>query len=918
MEPTTPPDHQGNSGKPADEGSATADKSATEGQHAFVTIRILGIDGFTHANLAKDRMVVGCSFAADLPIMHTSVTRKHCVFTREGDAWFVENIDSSHGYRVNKPQAVISGKVKLSPNDTIACGQARLTFQLGNATSIHQIKEAQPSEIGKSFTDEKEIAAATSTSADTQRSAKAGSVNGQPQRNDEGGAVQQHVLISLKEKMSAIPWLIRTLFSNISFRLKSWSRTVTEDSPVATDSHAVGKIAGKERQLCTPYLTVRVLGTDELKRLSLTKDRMVAGRSHDNDLPIMHSTVTREHCVFTRNGDHWFVENIDRSHGHRANKPEIPIRGKVMLSPNDTIACGQARLTFHLGDTLSSHASPHAVATDPKQKNGKDVEETTKKAAAMQALKNVPSSIPGYLISAAVHGVFAAFFYFAVWATMEKPINLPPMRVIRTDPPPKVDVKVEPRSLEKMPEINIPVQAEIASPIVPLEIPLEEFMTSETPIEANVPLGHEDAVSTITSDSSAAFMTISAGSGSAGLFGNRNGGGKKRALASGGGNPASENAVQAALRWFKRHQSKNGMWSAEKYYLNCSDQTKCEPGPNQENKTEEKLYNNALTALVLQAFLGAGYDHQAPSQFRETVAKGLTYLQKQQLKNGRLSEGYHENYEIAMVTTCFAEAYAMTNDDQLKQSAQNGFNALYASQSTDSLGNRLGWSYSGPEYVDDKDKNKNKDKDKNSTATNEGNTDASVTGWVVMALKSGVAAGFDVGVCMTGAKKWLNTAWETTNPRFESLDPYKGLSVFPYNFPSGQRRPAIDLNKDTSYSHYSCFGALCAVFLGKSHGDIMIETLCNYILKTRGDQGIGNSTTYTLYYNTITFFQLGGARWEQWNNKVRDSLVSTQRKEPGCFDGSWDRADTGAGRTLDTALCCLTLEVYYRYKQVHK
>ena len=116
MEPTTPPDHQGNSGKPADEGSATADKSATEGQHAFVTIRILGIDGFTHANLAKDRMVVGCSFAADLPIMHTSVTRKHCVFTREGDAWFVENIDSSHGYRVNKPQAVISGKVKLSHN----------------------------------------------------------------------------------------------------------------------------------------------------------------------------------------------------------------------------------------------------------------------------------------------------------------------------------------------------------------------------------------------------------------------------------------------------------------------------------------------------------------------------------------------------------------------------------------------------------------------------------------------------------------------------------------------------------------------------------------------------------------------------------------------------------------------------------
>jgi hypothetical protein len=72
---------------------------------------------------------------------------------------------------------------------------------------------------------------------------------------------------------------------------------------------------------------------------------------------------------------------------------------------------------------------------------------------------------------------------------------------------------------------------------------------------------------------------------------------------------------------------------------------------------------------------------------------------------------------------------------------------------------------------------------------------------------------------------------------------------------------------------------------------------------------------YYWYYGTLAMFQLGGERWERWNDRLTATLLSTQNQS-GHAAGSWDPQrpfGVDGGRIFSTATSALCLEVYYRY-----
>jgi len=513
--------------------------------------------------------------------------------------------------------------------------------------------------------------------------------------------------------------------------------------------------------------------------------------------------------------------------------------------------------------------------------------------------------------SAATHGAALALMAL-IYTTVakEETVVLPPIRTTVIPASPKADLKADPVTSENQ-DIKLPEITDVVQPITPVDLVVVD-PGDESLAESQLPKGDKSAETDVAmSFTSGVQMAIGAGNDSAGKFGDIYGKRGKRGKRGPIGAPAyAPPVVERALAWFKRHQSPDGRWDADGYYLNCTaGGVKCEPGKDQPGDTDI-----ATTAYAILTYLGDGYDHQTPNKYRSVVKRGLEFLINSQKPDGLLGQ---RNYEHAIATMALAQAYGMVPDPWLRAPTQKAVDIILARQNRDSAAqapyDRLGW-----DYVNATDRN-----------------DASITGWNVMALKAAMVAGLKIDEGLSGSKVWLDRSWKAANTGkpwcadTNKLDPYKGISRFGYVWKASDNSvEMVDWdaanNRPTSIDNHDLapVGLMCSVFLGHRAGDPMLESLGNYVAQFHMPT-TWPCNTYYLYYNTLGMYQLGGERWDRWAKQVLPMLRDSQRlDEDSCYAGSWDWVGTkfhgnDTGRVLSTAYAALSMQVYWLYEKTN-
>jgi hypothetical protein len=319
----------------------------------------------------------------------------------------------------------------------------------------------------------------------------------------------------------------------------------------------------------------------------------------------------------------------------------------------------------------------------------------------------------------------------------------------------------------------------------------------------------------------------------------------------GGGTGESEDAVERGLRWIMSQQREDGSFSFRHLRNACRD-------PGTEGST------TAATAICMLPFLGAGYTHQE-GPYQDVVRRGMYYLMRsaRQTPHGAdLQNGTMYAQGLSAIALC--EAYAMTRDPALRGLADQSLRFIVFAQ--DAKGG--GWRYTPGEPGD-----------------------TTVTGWQLMALKSGQMAGLSIpSPTLIGIRRFLDHVQSEYGAKYGYMDP----------------RP-----RDTT----TAIGLLCRMYTGWPRDYDPVRRGVEYL----DSLGPSKDNMYFNYYATQVMHHFGGEPWLRWNPVMRDYLVATQSKQ-GNEAGSWHfsggHGDVG-GRLYNTAMAVMTLEVYYRHMPLY-
>ncbi len=265
----------------------------------------------------------------------------------------------------------------------------------------------------------------------------------------------------------------------------------------------------------------------------------------------------------------------------------------------------------------------------------------------------------------------------------------------------------------------------------------------------------------------------------------------------------------------------------------------------------------AMTSMALLCYLGAGHTHQGDGPYREVVARGIRWLVQRQAPNGDLRRG-ETMYGQTVATVALCEALAMTGDQGLTDPARRAVAFVLGASARGAAGG-----------------------------------DTAVLGWLVMAVESARRAGIKVPTdTFASAEKWLGYV---SAPGTPGRYAYRKSDA-----------PSVEMTAEAMFVRQ---------LVGHARTEPMMIESARYVLSTPPKWTEGAPTLHW-YYATLALFEHQGESWSAWNGALVPELVGHQRQD-GAAAGSWDPQDRWSrmgGRIYQTAVCTLSLEVYYRYR----
>jgi hypothetical protein len=316
--------------------------------------------------------------------------------------------------------------------------------------------------------------------------------------------------------------------------------------------------------------------------------------------------------------------------------------------------------------------------------------------------------------------------------------------------------------------------------------------------------------------------------------------------------PVVDAAIHRALEHLKTSQRPDGAWESGRF------------GPA-----------TSVTSLSVMAFLAAGHVPGEPGPYRESIERGIRYVLDHQHPNGviasRVSNG--PMYCHGISTLMLAEVVGMLDDGELAEQARaalgRAVRVIVAAQDRKKgKAHAGGWRYQ-PSSDD---------------------SDLSVTGWQLMALRAARSAGCEV-----------------PSDHIDRAIAYVKLCAvknggFTYQPGGGPNNPRTGT------------GILALEICGE-HNSPEAVAGAEYLLKHPPQWG-GQSFFYEVYYCPLGLFQLGDKYFLSYYPRLVSILLAHQGN-----DGSWlsdDSHDRTGGRNYCTAMAVLALTVEYRYLPIYQ